>query len=71
MVNKPLSVIEIEISVKNATKDILNKKGSKSSFQYLYRLVYNFVIDSHGGRLYSLLKDEMTQYLNGVRENIF
>lgn len=54
--------------LKNAIQEIQKKNNSGLSFEELYRNAYTMVLHKHGERLYTGLRDVVTQHLeNKVR----
>lgn len=49
--------------LKNAIQEIQKKNNSGLSFEELYRNAYTMVLHKHGERLYSGLRDVVTQHL--------
>lgn len=57
--------------LKNAIQEIQKKNNSGLSFEELYRNAYTMVLHKHGERLYSGLRDVVTQHLeNKVRTDV-
>ncbi|XP_042223060.1 cullin-3-like isoform X2 [Homarus americanus] len=57
--------------LKNAIQEIQKKNNSGLSFEELYRNAYTMVLHKHGERLYSGLRDVVTQHLeNKVRADV-
>uniref|UniRef100_A0A1Q3G3C5 Putative cullin n=1 Tax=Culex tarsalis TaxID=7177 RepID=A0A1Q3G3C5_CULTA len=57
--------------LKNAIQEIQKKNNSGLSFEELYRNAYTMVLHKHGERLYTGLKDVVTQHLETkVREEV-
>ncbi|XP_022902235.1 cullin-3 isoform X3 [Onthophagus taurus] len=57
--------------LKNAIQEIQKKNNSGLSFEELYRNAYTMVLHKHGERLYTGLKEVVTQHLEGkVREDV-
>lgn len=57
--------------LKNAIQEIQKKNNSGLSFEELYRNAYTMVLHKHGERLYSGLKEVVTQHLESkVREDV-
>lgn len=57
--------------LKNAIQEIQKKNNSGLSFEELYRNAYTMVLHKHGERLYTGLKEVVTQHLeNKVREDV-
>ena len=51
--------------LKNAIQEIQKKNNSGLSFEELYRNAYTMVLHKHGERLYTGLKEVVTQHLEG------
>lgn len=49
--------------LKNAIQEIQKKNNSGLSFEELYRNAYTMVLHKHGERLYTGLKEVVTQHL--------
>lgn len=61
-------VERIWVLLKNAIQEIQKKNNSGLSFEELYRNAYTMVLHKHGERLYTGLKEVVTQHLeNKVR----
>nr|CAD7444437.1 unnamed protein product [Timema bartmani] len=57
--------------LKNAIQEIQKKNNSGLSFEELYRNAYTMVLHKHGERLYTGLKEVVTQHLEAkVREDV-
>ncbi|KAK9872993.1 hypothetical protein WA026_020340 [Henosepilachna vigintioctopunctata] len=57
--------------LKNAIQEIQKKNNSGLSFEELYRNAYTMVLHKHGERLYTGLKEVVTQHLESkVREDV-
>lgn len=57
--------------LKSAIQEIQKKNNSSLSFEELYRNAYTMVLHKYGERLYSGLKEVITQHLvNKVREDV-
>lgn len=57
--------------LKNAIQEIQKKNNSGLSFEELYRNAYTMVLHKYGERLYTGLKEVVTQHLeNKVREDV-
>lgn len=57
--------------LKNAIQEIQKKNNTGLSFEELYRNAYTMVLHKHGERLYTGLKEVVTQHLeNKVREDV-
>lgn len=57
--------------LKNAIQEIQKKNNSGLSFEELYRNAYTMVLHKHGERLYTGLREVVTQHLESkVRDNI-
>lgn len=58
--------------LKSAIQEIQKKNNSGLSFEELYRNAYTMVLHKHGERLYTGLRDVVTQHLeNKVRLGLF
>lgn len=56
-------VENIWLLLKNAIQEIQKKNNSGLSFEELYRNAYTMVLHKHGERLYTGLKEVVTQHL--------
>lgn len=56
-------VERIWVLLKNAIQEIQKKNNSGLSFEELYRNAYTMVLHKHGERLYTGLKEVVTQHL--------
>nr|CAI5860542.1 unnamed protein product [Callosobruchus analis] len=56
--------------LKNAIQEIQKKNNSGLSFEELYRNAYTMVLHKHGERLYTGLKEVVTNHLESVREDV-
>ncbi|GFR57443.1 cullin-3 [Elysia marginata] len=57
--------------LKNAIQEIQKKNNSGLSFEELYRNAYTMVLHKHGERLYTGLRDVVTEHLIGkVKEDV-
>ncbi|XP_034230690.1 cullin-3 isoform X2 [Thrips palmi] len=64
-------VENIWLLLKNAIQEIQKKNNSGLSFEELYRNAYTMVLHKHGERLYTGLKEVVTQHLETkVREDV-
>lgn len=57
--------------LKNAIQEIQKKNNSGLSFEELYRNAYTMVLHKHGERLYTGLKEVVTQHLELKVVNFF
>ena len=55
--------------LKNAIQEIQKKNNSGLSFEELYRNAYTMVLHKHGERLYTGLKEVVTQHLESRVSN--
>lgn len=51
--------------LKNAIQEIQKKNNSGLSFEELYRNAYTMVLHKHGEKLYTGLRDVVTEHLTG------
>lgn len=63
-------VESIWVLLKNAIQEIQKKNNSGLSFEELYRNAYTMVLHKHGERLYTGLKEVVTQHLESKVINL-